>query len=143
MVLPNFVNQALDGAPITVYGTGQQTRCFCYVSDAIEAMFRLVSTGRAVGEVVNIGSDEEVTIEQLARVVKERIPGPSPIQFIPYDQAYEPGFEDMFRRVPCLEKLQDLTGFRPKTSLREIVDKVAAYFEKRRERSAPVASRSE
>ncbi len=138
MVMPNFVGQALEGAPITVYGTGQQSRCFCDVRDAVEAISRLVATDRAVGQVVNIGSDHEITIEELARLVKERTGSSSPITYIPYDQAYEPGFEDMQRRVPSLEKLEDLTGFRPKTTLPEIVDRVAAHFGKKREMvSAP------
>ena len=105
MVLPNFVRQALEGSPITVYGTGKQSRCFCDVRDTVEAILRLVANDRAVGEVVNIGSDEEISIEGLARVVKERTNSDSPITYMPYDQAYEPGFEDMPRRVPSLEKL--------------------------------------
>jgi UDP-glucose 4-epimerase len=133
MVMPNFVSQALDGAPITVYGTGQQSRCFCDVHDAVEAILRLVSTTRAVGQVVNIGSDQEISMEGLARLVKERTGSSSPITYTPYDEAYEPGFEDMHRRVPSLEKLQDLTGFRPRATLQEIVDRVVAHFEKKRE----------
>ncbi len=129
MVMPNFVAQALDGAPITVFGTGQQSRCFCDVSDAVEAILRLVATDRAVGEVVNIGSSDEITIEGLAGMVKERTRSSSPISYTPYDQAYEPGFEDMQRRVPALEKLEDLTGFRPRTTLPEIIDRVVAHFE--------------
>jgi UDP-glucose 4-epimerase len=128
MVLPNFVRQALDGEPITVFGTGQQSRCFCDVRDAVEALVRLVATDKAVGEVVNVGSDEEVTIEDLARRVKERTGSSSKIEYIPYDQAYEPGFEDMFRRVPRLEKLELLTSFRPRTPLTEIVDRVASHL---------------
>lgn len=128
MVLPNFVRQALDGAPITIFGDGQQSRCFCDVRDTVEAILRLAGTNRAVGEVVNIGSSEEITIEGLARVVKERTKSDSPITYIPYDQAYEPGFEDMPRRVPSLEKLEQLVGFRPATPLSEIVDRVAKYF---------------
>jgi nucleoside-diphosphate-sugar epimerase len=133
MVLPNFVSQALEGAPITVFGTGQQSRCFCDVGDAVEAIVRLVSTDRAVGEVVNIGSNQEITIEGLARLVKERTRSSSPITYVPYDQAYEPGFEDMQRRVPSLEKLVRLTDFQPKKTLPEIVDRVVAHFEKKRE----------
>ena len=137
MVLPNFVSQALDGAPITVFGTGQQSRCFCDVGDAVEAILRLISTDRAVGEVVNVGSDYEITIEGLARLVKERTGSSSPITYVPYDQAYEPGFEDMLRRVPSLEKLERLTGYRPKTTLPETVDRVVAYFERKRGLVAP------
>jgi UDP-glucose 4-epimerase len=127
MVLPNFVGQALEGSPITVYGTGKQSRCFCDVRDSTEAVLRLVSNDKAVGEVVNIGNDYEVTIENLALMVKERTASSSPIEYVPYDQAYEPGFEDMFRRVPCVEKLESLTGFRPRTPLPEIVDRVVSY----------------
>jgi UDP-glucose 4-epimerase len=133
MVLPNFVRQALDGAPITVYGTGQQSRCFCDVGDAVEALLRLAATDRAVGEVVNVGNDEEVTIEDLAKRVRERTHSSSKIEYIPYDQAYEPGFEDMFRRVPCLDKLQRMTGFRPSTPLPEIIDRVAGYLSRKKE----------
>jgi UDP-glucose 4-epimerase len=127
MVLPNFVRQAMDGSPITVYGTGKQSRCFCDVNDAVEAILRLATTDEAVGEVVNVGNDYEITIEDLASLVKERVGSSSQIDYIPYDQAYEPGFEDMFRRVPCVEKLEALTGFRPETSLPEIVDRVISY----------------
>jgi len=127
MVLPNFVRQALDGAPITVYGDGKQTRCFCDVSDSVEAILRLVGTTSAVGEVVNIGSNQEISIEGLAHRVKERAESNSSIEFVPYDKAYEPGFEDMPRRVPALEKLESLTGFRPSIPLNTIVDRVVAH----------------
>jgi UDP-glucose 4-epimerase len=133
MVLPNFVSQALEGTPITVYGSGQQSRCFGDVRDSVEAVLRLIATDKAVGEVTNIGNNFEVTIEGLAKMVKERTGSSSPIEYIPYDQAYEPGFEDMFRRVPCLEKLERLTGFRPKTTLPEIIDRVVAYQGRKRE----------
>ncbi len=136
MVLPNFVQQALEGAPITVYGSGKQSRCFCDVRDCVKALARLMATQRAVGEVVNVGNTEEITIEDLAKLVKERTGSASPITYVPYDQAYEPGFEDMQRRVPSIEKLTDLTGFQPKTALPEIVDRVAAYFREKRETGA-------
>jgi len=132
MVLPNFVRQAVGNAPITVYGSGKQSRCFCDVRDAVEALLRLAATDRAVGEVVNVGNDDEVTIEALAQLVKERTGSSSRIDYIPYDQAYEPGFEDMFRRVPCVEKLELLTGFRPRTPLPEIVDRVVSYANTKR-----------
>ncbi len=140
MVVPSFVGQALDGQPITVYGSGKQSRCFCDVRDTIEGMIRLLDNERAVGEVVNIGNTEEVTIEGLARVVKERTRSVSEIVYIPYDQAYEPGFEDMQRRVPNIEKLHSLTGFRPQTPLPEIVDGVAAYFREKRAGTLPRAA---
>ncbi|HET6930377.1 MAG TPA: GDP-mannose 4,6-dehydratase [Candidatus Acidoferrum sp.] len=128
MVLPNFVKRALDGQPIEVYGNGQQSRCFCDVRDTVEALLRLIPLDRAVGEVINIGNTEEVTIENLAKIVKHRTGSDSPIQFVPYDKAYEPGFEDMMRRVPSIEKLHSLTGFRPQTNLADIIDRVSAYF---------------
>ena len=128
MVLPNFVKSALENAPITVYGSGKQSRCFCDVRDTVEGLMRLMDAPRAVGEVINVGNTEEVAIEELASRVKERTRSSSPIEHIPYDQAYEPGFEDMMRRVPSIDKLYDLTGFRPQTSLNEIIDRVAAFF---------------
>jgi UDP-glucose 4-epimerase len=137
MVLPNFVRQALEGTPITVFGSGQQSRCFCDVRDTVEAILRLIAKDSAVGEVVNIGNDEEISIEKLAHFVKQRAKSQSPITFIPYDQAYEPGFEDMPRRVPSLEKLMLLTGFRPKTPLSEIVDRVIAHFQKKEPAAEP------
>ena len=128
MVLPNFVKRALEGAPIEVYGDGQQSRCFCDVRDTVESLLRLLPLDKAVGEVINIGNIEEVSIENLAKIVKHRTGSDSPIQFVPYDKAYEPGFEDMMRRVPSIEKLHALTGFRPQTNLADIIDRVAAYF---------------
>src|ERR1700674_2772565 len=133
MVLPNFVKSALENATISVYGDGQQSRCFCDVRDTVEALVRLIDTPRSVGEVVNVGNTEEISIEALAHRVKERTRSSSPIEFIPYDRAYEPGFEDMMRRVPSIEKLQALTGFRPQTPLNEIIDRVTAYFQSKSE----------
>jgi UDP-glucose 4-epimerase len=144
MVLPNFVRQALESSPITVYGTGQQSRCFCDVRDAVEALLRLADNDKSIGEVVNIGNDSEITIEGLAQLVKDQTGSSSIIEYIPYDQAYEPGFEDMFRRVPCLAKLEQLTNFRPTTKLPEVIDRVAAYQNRKKELvSAPkVAARA-
>ena len=133
MVLPNFVRQALEGDPITVFGDGKQSRCFCHVKDSIEAVLRLIATPAAVGEVVNVGNTHEISIEDLARLVKQRTKSDSPVVHISYDQAYEPGFEDMPRRVPALGKLQRLTGFVPTTPLSEIVDSVIDYFRERQE----------
>jgi UDP-glucose 4-epimerase len=129
MVLPTFVSQALTGTPITVYGSGDQSRCFGYVGDIVEALIRLMRSESAVGEVVNIGNDEEITIKNLALSIKEKTNSTSAIHFIPYDQAYEPGFEDMSRRVPALDKLVELVGFRPATPLSTIIDKVVEHFE--------------
>lgn len=129
MVVPNFVRQALAGEPITVFGTGQQSRCFCDVRDTVQAMLRLLASEMAIGEVVNVGTDHEISIEGLAHFVKQRAQSQSEIIFVPYDQAYEPGFEDMPRRIPSLDKLEKLTGFRPRTSLAEIVDRVIAHHQ--------------
>ena len=129
MVLPNFVKSALNNTTISIYGSGKQSRCFCDVRDTVEGLIRLMDSGRAVGEVVNVGNTEEITIEGLANRVKERTGSSSPIEYVPYDQAYEPGFEDMMRRVPSVEKLYSLTGFRPRTSLNEIIERVAAFFQ--------------
>ncbi len=142
MVMPNFVKQALENEPIGVYGDGKQSRCFCDVRDTVEGLIRLMDRDGAVGEVVNVGNTEEISIEGLARVVKERTKSTSPVVYVPYDQAYEPGFEDMMRRVPSVEKLHALTGFRPKTPLTEMIDRVAAYFLQRSEESVPRAATS-
>jgi UDP-glucose 4-epimerase len=138
MVLPNFVKSALDNTAISIYGTGKQSRCFCDVRDTVEGLVRLMDTDRAIGEVINVGNTEEISIEDLAQRVRERTRSASPIEYIPYDQAYEPGFEDMMRRVPSVEKLQALTGFRPGISLNEIIDRVAAFFQPRTERTESV-----
>jgi UDP-glucose 4-epimerase len=142
MVLPNFVKQALNNEPIRVYGNGKQSRCFCDVRDTVEGLLRLMDTDRAVGEVVNVGNTEEISIEGLAQRVKERTGSSSPIEFVPYDQAYEPGFEDMMRRVPSVDKLHALTGFRPATPLNEIIDRVVAFYQNQPESMAPRAATS-
>jgi len=128
MVLPNFVKRALENEPILVYGDGKQSRCFCDVRDTVEGLIRLMDMERAVGEVVNVGNTEEISIERLARLVKDRTGSTSSVMYVPYDEAYEPGFEDMMRRVPSVEKLHALTGFRPETPLTEIIDRVTAFF---------------
>jgi UDP-glucose 4-epimerase len=142
MVLPNFVKRALANEPIEVYGDGTQSRCFCDVRDTVESLLRLIPLDRAVGEVINIGNTEEVSIENLAKTVKKQTNSTSPIQFVPYDQAYEPGFEDMMRRVPSIEKLKSFTGFRPQTSLTEIIDRVASYFRQKDAKVVGIAAKS-
>ncbi len=117
MVLPSFVRQALAGEPITVFGDGTQSRSFTYVGDVVDCLLKLVSEPRAVGQVFNIGNMEEVTILRLAEMVKERTGSSSAIEFVPYDKAYEAGFEDMPRRVPHLGKVQNLVGYEPKVQL--------------------------
>ena len=129
MVIPSFVKQALQGRPLTVFGDGTQSRCFTYVSDVVEQLVALAEEPRAVGEVFNVGNDrEEITIGDLARRVKARTGAKSEVVLVPYDQAYEEGFEDMQRRVPDLAKLRALTGYVPKVQLDEILDRVIAHF---------------
>jgi UDP-glucose 4-epimerase len=127
MVIPTFVKQALAGRPITVYGDGKQTRCFGYVGDVVGALVRLMETDEAVGQVFNIGSSEEVSILELARRVKRLTQSNSEIVFVPYDEAYEEGFEDMPRRVPDTSKAHALVGFETKESLDGILKKVIEY----------------
>jgi UDP-glucose 4-epimerase len=129
MVIPSFVKQALLGHPITVYGDGRQTRCFTYVSDVVGQLVALAEADGAVGQVFNVGNDrEEVSILDLARRVKQRACSASEIVLVPYDQAYEEGFEDMHRRVPDLSRLRGLTGYEPQVPLEAILDRVIAYF---------------
>ncbi len=128
MVLPTFVQQALEGKPLTVYGSGKQSRCFGYVEDVVEAILRLTSCEKAFGEVVNIGNTDEITMLGLAELVRDRVGSKSEIGFIPYDQAYAPGFEDMMRRVPSVDKLQTLTGFRPTTKLDVIIERIIEHL---------------
>lgn len=138
MVLPSLVRQALSSEPITVYGDGMQSRCFGYVGDVVEALAKLVRTGAAVGQVFNLGNDEEVSINELAERVKKITGSPSPIVRVPYEQAYEEGFEDMPRRVPSIEKIGKLIGYRPKTSLDEIIRSVAEFERARMSRASTV-----
>ena len=128
MVLPSFVQQALAGEPITVFGDGTQQRSFTYVSDVIGCLLKLINEKRAIGEVFNIGNRQEVSILQLAEQVKAQTGSTSPIVFIPYDKAYEAGFEDMPRRVPDLQKIHKLVGYEPKVQLGEIIARVIEYF---------------
>jgi UDP-glucose 4-epimerase len=121
MVLPRFVAAARAGRPLRIFGTGRQTRCFCLVHDTVEALLRLHHTPAALGQVVNVGNDEETSINDLARSVATELGSTSVLEWVPYDEAYAPGFEDMLRRRPSLAKLQNLTGFRPRTSLRQII----------------------
>jgi len=128
MVLPTFVRQALSGHPITVFGDGTQSRSFTYVSDVVDALIALASERRAVGEVFNIGNTGEISIADLAARVKALTASDSPIQLVPYDQAYEAGFEDMPRRVPDISKLRALVGYEPKVELDEIILRVIDYI---------------
>jgi UDP-glucose 4-epimerase len=127
MVIPTFVKQALAGRPITVYGNGQQTRCFGYVGDVVGALIKLMDTTDSVGQVFNIGSTEEISILKLAEKVKELTHSNSEIVFVPYDEAYEEGFEDMPRRVPDTSKINQLVGFKPEMKLDGILQSVISF----------------
>jgi len=127
MVIPTFVKQALAGRPLTVYGNGKQTRCFGYVGDVVGALIKLMDTNESVGEVFNIGSGEEISIHDLAKRVKELTKSNSDIVFVPYDEAYEEGFEDMPRRVPDTTKINKLVGFEPKMKLDGILERVISF----------------
>jgi UDP-glucose 4-epimerase len=127
MVLPTFVSQALASQPITVFGTGNQKRCFGYVDDVVEALARLAISDRVFGEIINVGNDSEISVNELANLVKQITGSDSEVVHIPYEKGYGPGFEDMFRRVPSLEKLQRLTGYRPATSIETIVRSVVRH----------------
>ena len=128
MVLPNFVQSALLGKPITVYGDGTQTRSFTHVKDVVKALIKLMEEPKAEGDVFNVGNDHEISIKDLAMKVKEMTKSPSQIEFIPYEKAYGPGFEDMERRCPNIEKLAKLTGFKPNLDLDSIIQSVIDYF---------------
>jgi len=126
MVLPRFIGAARSGQPLRVYGDGQQTRCFCYVRDTVESLVRLQGCEAARGQVFNVGGTEEISIQDLARRVIEILGSKSGIEFIPYNRAYEPGFEDMRRRKPVVAKLAATVGFHPRTTLQSIIELTAA-----------------
>ena len=127
MVIPTFVKQALAGRPITVYGNGKQTRCFGYVGDVVGALIKLMDTPESVGQVFNIGSTEEISILHLAEKIKELTNSTSEIVLVPYDEAYEEGFEDMPRRVPDTSKINQLVGFKPEMMLDGILETVISF----------------
>lgn len=127
MVIPTFVKQALAGRPITVYGSGKQTRCFCHVGDVVGALVNLMDNDKTIGEVFNVGSNEEITILELAKRVKDLANSDSEIVFVPYDEAYEEGFEDMPRRIPDIGKVNGLIGFQPEKKLDAILKSVIEF----------------
>jgi UDP-glucose 4-epimerase len=131
MVLPTFVRQALAGQPITVFGDGTQSRSFTYVGDVVDALIALAAEPKAIGDVFNIGNTDEICIRDLAERVKTATGSKSPIHYIPYDQAYEAGFEDMPRRVPDISKLANLIGYEPKVGLTEIIERVINHTRER------------
>jgi UDP-glucose 4-epimerase len=128
MVIPRFVRQALQGEPISVYGDGTQTRCFCHVRDAVGALIRLMNLPESRGEVFNVGNDQEVSINELAEKIRGMTGSQSEIRHVPYSEAYGPGFEDMVRRVPDLTKLRRAIGFRARYSLEETLQDVIQWM---------------
>jgi UDP-glucose 4-epimerase len=126
MVLPRFITAAKAGKPLTIYGDGRQTRCFCYVQDTVDALVRLMTTPTARGHVFNVGSNNEIAIRDLAALVVKRLSSSSALEYLPYEQAYAPGFEDMLRRRPNVAKCAAFTGFRASTSLDRIIELTAA-----------------
>lgn len=128
MVLPNFVKQALTGADITVYGDGSQTRSFCHVNDAVAAIHKLALTDKAVGQVFNVGNDEEISIKELAERVKKYSNSSSKIVFLPYNKVYKSGFDEIPRRIPDITKLKEITGFVPKYSINDIIIDTINYY---------------
>lgn len=128
MVMPRFISAALKNKSLMVYGSGSQTRCFLHVDDAVAALISLMNEPRAVGEVFNIGSQEEISIENLARKVIKILRSKSSIKYLPYEKAYEEGFEDMPRRVPDISKIRKLIGFKPTYSLSEIIKDISSHI---------------
>ncbi len=128
MVVPRFVQRALKNEPVSIYGTGQQSRCFCYVDDVVEAVIGLMNCRQARGKIYNIGSSEEITIESLADKIIEMTGSKSKKEFVPYEKAYGRPIEDMMRRVPKLERIKDTTGWEPKTSLTETLQVIIESF---------------
>jgi len=141
MVIPRFVDQALAGQPISVYGDGNQTRAFCHVADVVRALVGLAREPRAVGKIFNIGSENEVSILELARTVLRITGSSSEIQPVPFEKVYGPNFEDMERRVPDTARLRDLLGFRPEKSLDDIVRDVVEHQQRLNEGALPSAPR--
>jgi UDP-glucose 4-epimerase len=128
MVLPNFVRASLAGESLTVYGDGTQSRCFCHVSDTVDALSGLIAHPEAVGKIFNVGSEEEISIGKLARLVKAMTRSTAPIRYIPYEEAYEEGFEDMHRRVPDISRVKSLLKFHTTYNTRQIVQSVIDFF---------------
>jgi UDP-glucose 4-epimerase len=138
MVLPTFARQALDNEPITVYGSGEQSRCFAHVYDVLDALLACVASDRTAGEIFNVGSTEEVTINQLAKRVIAQSKSKSVISHVPYSEAYGEGFEDMERRVPDIRKAREWFGYAPTRTLTDIIDSVVEYCRQRAEEAVPV-----
>ena len=130
MVVPAFIKQALKGEDITVYGTGEQTRCFANVSDVVGALTKLMETKEAQGALTNVGADDEISMNDLARKVKEITKSDSKIVHIPYEKAYPKGYEDFMRRMPDLSRIKQLIGYQPKINLDKSIEQIIGYFKK-------------
>ncbi len=141
MVVPRFVQQAMKNENITVYGDGTQSRCFCYVSDVVGCLIDLMNHPDAVGEIFNVGSDEEISIMELAELVKEITGSKSKIVTVPYDQAYEKGFEDMMKRVPDLKKVKLLLGYEPQIELHDMIERIWDYFKDQEKEQSAASSK--
>jgi len=128
MVVPRFVQMALENAPLTIYGTGKQTRCFCYVGDVVEAVIRLMNNDSATGRVYNVGSSEEISIESLADRIIEKTGSKSEKKYVPYETAYGRPIEDMMRRVPSIERISKAIGWKSKTNLDQILEIIVESF---------------
>lgn len=128
MVVPNFVKMALMGQPVTIFGDGKQTRCFCDVRDIIGALSKLMDEPAAEGTIFNVGNDEEISIEDLAREIITMTDSTSPVEFIPYEKAYEKGFEDMRKRMPDLSRINNVIGYKPKYSTKDMLHSVIEYY---------------
>jgi UDP-glucose 4-epimerase len=127
MVVPRFVNAAVKNENISVYGDGNQVRCFCHVTDAVVALLKVIDSKEAIGQVFNIGNNQQITIMELAKKVIEVTGSKSKIELVPYEKAYGPGFEDMQRRVPDISKIKKMLGWEPKIGLEQIIKDIAAY----------------
>jgi UDP-glucose 4-epimerase len=128
MVMPRFISQALKNEPVTVYGDGKQSRCFIHVKDVVDALVKLIEEPKAVGEVFNIGSQEEISIEQLAKEIIKFTGSQSKVEYVSYKTAYEEGFEDMQRRVPDISKINKIIGFKPTCNLAGIIKDIVGYL---------------
>jgi UDP-glucose 4-epimerase len=140
MVIPRLVRQALRNEPVTVFGDGRQTRCFAHVADVVDALLRLLDESAAIGQTFNIGSAQEISIRRLAETIKSRCGSESPIQLVPYDEAYGAGFEDMQRRVPETGKLRALTGWAPRHSLDDVLSDAIAQAKRDLEKHPELVS---
>ena len=128
MVIPTFVEQAIKNSKISIYGNGDQTRCFCSVIDVVDALIRIINNSSSIGEIINIGTNHEISINDLAeKIIKIANSNSKPFK-IPYDEAYSPGFEDMMRRVPDISKAKKILGWEPKQNLDDIIISVINYY---------------